>query len=65
MSQETNIKLTAIQTDYKQHITNQKDLRDAALDRITQIRKEVNALHQEESKLEIIAETLDTQSKLS
>tara|TARA_B110001450_G_C17256081_1_gene333551 strand:+ start:255 stop:452 length:198 start_codon:yes stop_codon:yes gene_type:complete len=65
MSQEANIKLTAIQTDYKQHITNQKDLRDAALDRITQIRKEVNALHQEESKLELIAETLDTQSKLS
>jgi len=65
MYQEANIQLTAIQQDYKQHIDNQKDLRDAALNRITQIRKEVNALHQEESKLELIVETLDTQSKLS
>ena len=57
-----NIQLTPIQQDYKQHLTNQSKLRDDSLNRITQIRKEVNALHLEEVKLEEIVEALNTNS---
>ena len=53
-----NIQLTPIQLDYKQHLTNKVDLRDSALSRITQIRKEVTKLHLEESKLESMVEDL-------
>lgn len=54
-----NIQLTAIQQDYNQHLTNQAELRDSSLNRITQIRKEVNALHLEEVKLEEIVKALN------
>jgi len=57
-----NIQLTAIQQDYNQHLTNQSELRDSSLNRITQIRKEVNALHLEEVKLEEIVQSLNTQT---
>ena len=55
-----NIQLTPIQQDYNQHLTNQAKLRDDSLNRITQIRKEVNALHLEETKLEEIVKALNT-----
>ena len=57
-----NIQLTAIQQDYNQHLTNQSELRDSSLNRITQIRKEVDKLHVEETKLEEIVEALNTQT---
>ena len=57
MAQE-NFKLTAIQTDYKQHVANREELRDATLSRITQIRKEINVLHAEEGRLELIRDVL-------
>ena len=53
-----NIQLTPIQQDYNQHLTNQSEIRDSALNRITQIRKEVTALHIEETKLEDIVKEL-------
>lgn len=53
-----NIQLTPIQLDYKQHLANKVGLRDSALNRITQIRKEVTKLHLEESKLESMVEDL-------
>ena len=43
-----NIQLTPIQQDYNQHLTNQSEIRDSALNRITQIRKEIDSLHTEE-----------------
>ena len=57
-----NIQLTAIQQDYNQHLTNQSELRDSSLNRITQIRKEVDKLHVEETKLEEIVQALNTQT---
>jgi len=57
-----NIQLTAIQQDYNQHLTNQSKLRDDSLNRITQIRKEVDKLHVEETKLEEIVQALNTQT---
>ena len=57
-----NIQLTPIQQDYNQHLTNQSELRDSSLNRITQIRKEVNTLHLEEIKLEEIVQALNTQT---
>lgn len=60
MAQE-NIKLTAIQVDYKQHVANQEELRNATLNRITQIRKEINVLHIEEVKLEQIRDILNNE----
>ena len=53
-----NIKLTPLQVEYNQHLTNQSKLRDDSLNRITAIRKEVNALHLEEAKLEEIVQAL-------
>lgn len=55
-----NTQLTPIQLDYKQHITNTVELRESALGRITQIRKEVTILHQEEAKLEDIVKDLES-----
>jgi len=57
-----NIQLTPIQQDYNQHLTNQSKLRDDSLNRITQIRKEVDALNLEEIKLEEIVKALNTNS---
>ena len=57
-----NIQLTPIQQDYNQHLTNQAELRDSSLNRITQIRKEVDKLHLEETKLEEIVQALNTQT---
>ena len=56
-----NIQLTPIQQDYNQHLINQSELRDSSLNRIAQIRKEIDKLHVEETKLEEIVETLNTQ----
>ena len=58
-----NIQLTPIQTDYNQHVTNQSVIRDNALNRITQIRKEVTVLHIEETKLEDIVNLLTINTK--
>ncbi|MGY8954941.1 MAG: hypothetical protein ACKVK1_01945 [Flavobacteriales bacterium] len=58
-----NIKFTQIQIDYKQHVDNQRDIIDAAGSRITLIRKEIQTLHNEETKLELIRETLQTSQK--
>lgn len=55
-----NIQLTPIQLDYKQHLANKVDLRESALSRITQIRKEVTALHIEESTLEDMIKDLES-----
>ena len=55
---QENIKLTPIQTDYKKFLANKAHLRESALSRITQIRKELNALHIEESKLEDLVKDL-------
>tara|TARA_R110000824_G_scaffold60763_2_gene162170 strand:- start:1266 stop:1448 length:183 start_codon:yes stop_codon:yes gene_type:complete len=57
MSNE-NIKLTPIQTDYKTFLANKAHLKESASNRITQIRKEVNALHLEENKLEDLLKDL-------
>mgnify|MGYP000362550326 CR=1 FL=1 len=51
MSKE-NLKLTPIQQDYKDFLSKKYHLREHALMRITAIRKEVTALHMEETKLE-------------
>ena len=58
-----NIQLTPIQMDYNQHTTNQSVIRDNALNRITQIRKEVTVLHIEETKLEDIVNLLTINTK--
>jgi len=55
-----NIQLTPIQLDYKQHISNTTDLRDSALSRITQIRKEITKLNMEEGTLEDIIKDLES-----
>jgi|TARA_R110002167_G_scaffold73524_5_gene206134 hypothetical protein len=55
-----NTQLTPIQLDYKQHITNTVGLRDSALSRLTQIRKEVTKLHLEESTLEDMIKDLES-----
>ena len=49
-------------TKNNQHLTNQSKLRDDSLNRITQIRKEVDALNLEEIKLEEIVKALNTNS---
>lgn len=54
-----NIQLTTIQMDYKQHVAKQKDLQDAALNRITKIREEITLLDNEKTKLEKIINTLN------
>lgn len=58
-----NIQLTGIQQDYKQHLINQTEIRDNALNRITQIRKEMTALNLEEVKLEDILNLLTPNTK--
>ena len=60
-----NIQLTPIQQDYNQHLTNQSEIRDSALNRITQIRKEIDSLHTEEYKLEEMVDALTNQAKIS
>jgi hypothetical protein len=60
----SNIKLTAIETDYKQHVANQVELKESAVNRLIQIRKEINILHTEEAKLELIRDTLTTEINL-
>tara|TARA_R110002050_G_scaffold279884_1_gene426690 strand:- start:612 stop:803 length:192 start_codon:yes stop_codon:yes gene_type:complete len=55
-----NTQLTPIQQDYKQHIANTIELRESALGRITQIRKEVTKLHAEETKLEDMVKDLES-----
>ena len=55
-----NTQLTPIQLDYKQHIANTTDLRDSALARLTQIRKEVTKLNLEENTLEDMIKDLES-----
>ena len=54
-----NVQLTPIQQDYKKLVDTKTQLRDNALGRITQIRKEVTALHIEEAHLEDIVKDLN------
>ena len=57
-----NIQLTPIQQDYNQHLIKQLELRDSAVKRIIKIREEITILdNEEETKLEEIVETLNTQ----
>tara|TARA_R110000823_G_scaffold15024_1_gene49183 strand:- start:425 stop:613 length:189 start_codon:yes stop_codon:yes gene_type:complete len=58
MSKE-NIKLTQVQLDYKQHIANKTSIKENAMGRLTQIRKEVSTLHLEEANLEDILYNLN------
>jgi len=53
-----NVQLTPIQQDYNKLVSTRAQLRNDALSRITQIRKEVTALHIEETKLEDIVKEL-------
>jgi hypothetical protein len=49
-----NEKLTLVQSDYKQHLANKQVIRDSALSRLTELRKEIQALHREEESIELI-----------
>ena len=48
-----------IQSDYKQHVANKKELRSSALNRITEIRTQIQALHVEEANIETILNHLE------
>lgn len=53
-----NEKLTLVQSDYKQHLANKQTIRDSALSRLTELRKEIQALHREEESIELIINEL-------
>jgi hypothetical protein len=54
-----NEKLTLVQSDYKQHLANKKQIKDSALSRLTELRKEIQALHREEDSIELIISELN------
>ena len=47
-----------IQNEYQQHISKRKELKSSGLSRLTEIRKEINALHVEEENIETILSEL-------
>ena len=53
-----NEKLTLVQSDYKQHLANKQGIRNSALSRLTELRKEIQALHREEESIELIINEL-------
>ena len=53
-----NEKLTLVQSDYKQHLANKQAIRNSALSRLTELRKEIQALHREEESIELIISEL-------
>ena len=58
MHTSINEKLTLVQSDYKQHLANKQTIRDSALNRLTELRKEMQALNREEEKIELIISEL-------
>tara|TARA_R110000796_G_scaffold172135_2_gene289127 strand:+ start:1211 stop:1393 length:183 start_codon:yes stop_codon:yes gene_type:complete len=53
-----NEKLTLVQSDYKQHLVNKQVIKERALSRLTELRKEMQALNREEEKVELIISEL-------
>jgi len=47
-----------IQNEYQQHVSKRKELKSSGLSRLTEIRKEINALHVEEENIETILSEL-------